>query len=70
MNVVHAIEAGRKMKIATPGFTGGDGGKMRDLCDHVLIAPSAKTAHIQQPHITAAHAICAVVGRAMFPRLA
>jgi D-sedoheptulose 7-phosphate isomerase len=70
MNIVRALNVARNMKMTTLGFTGGDGGKMRDLCDHVLIAPSAETRLIQQLHITAAHVVCAVVERTMFPRLA
>ena len=68
MNVVRALEAARSMRIVTLGFTGGDGGRMRELCDHVLIAPSAETGLVQQVHITAAHIVCAVVERTMFPR--
>jgi D-sedoheptulose 7-phosphate isomerase len=68
MNIVRALEVARNMKMTTLGFTGGDGGKMRDLCDHVLVAPSAETGIIQQLHITAAHVVCAVVERTMFPR--
>jgi D-sedoheptulose 7-phosphate isomerase len=68
MNILRALETARKMAITTLGFTGGDGGKMHGMCDHVLVAPSAETALIQQLHITAAHVVCAVVERAMFPR--
>jgi D-sedoheptulose 7-phosphate isomerase len=68
MNIVRALDVARNMKMTTLGFTGGDGGKMPDLCDHVLVAPSAETGIIQQLHITAAHVVCAVVERTMFPR--
>ena len=40
---------------------------MQPLCDHLLVSPSDETAIIQQIHITAAHAICALVERELFP---
>ena len=54
--------------MATLGFAGQHGGKMRDLCDLVFEAPSDHTPIIQQIHITAAHILCALVERAMCPR--
>jgi D-sedoheptulose 7-phosphate isomerase len=36
---------------------GGDGGKARELCDHVLLVPDHETARIQECHITLGHAI-------------
>ena len=66
-NVVRALEAARGRGIVTLGFAGAAGGKMVGLCDHVLKAPSTWTPVIQQIHITAAHIVCALVERAMFP---
>ena len=66
-NVVRALEAARERGIVTLGFAGAAGGKMVGLCDHVLKAPSTWTPVIQQIHITAAHIVCALVERAMFP---
>ena len=66
-NVLRALEAARGRGLATLGFAGQAGGKMAALCDHVLKAPSTWTPVIQQIHITAAHIVCALVERAMFP---
>jgi D-sedoheptulose 7-phosphate isomerase len=66
-NVVAALKAAREMGVTTIGFTGNPGKAMSTLCDLTLIAPSDETALIQQIHITAAHAICEVVERQMFP---
>lgn len=66
-NVVRALEAARARGIVTLGFAGGNGGRVAALCDHVLLAPSAWTPVVQQVHITAAHLLCALVERAMFP---
>jgi D-sedoheptulose 7-phosphate isomerase len=62
-NVIRALDAARKKKIVTIGFTGSKGAEMEARCDVLLRAPSEKTAVIQQIHITAAHIVCGVVER-------
>ena len=69
-SVLRALEAARARGLVTLGFAGRGGGSMVPLCDHILLAPSTWTPVIQQVHITAAHIICALVERAMFPELA
>ena len=66
-NVLRALEMARARGLVTAGFTGLRDGPMLELCDLLLAAPSARTAIIQQIHITAAHLVCALVERAMFP---
>lgn len=66
-NIVAALKAAREIGVTTIGFTGNPGKAMGSLCDITLIAPSDETALIQQIHITAAHAICEVVERQLFP---
>ncbi len=67
-NVLRALAAGRAQGMVCLGFTGNRGGPMPDSCDHVLTAPSSNTPVIQQIHITAAHVICTLVERRLFPR--
>lgn len=67
-NVIRAFEAAKKQGVVCYGFAGDHGGPMRELCDIVFEAPSGFTPLIQQVHITAAHILCALVERAMFPR--
>ena len=67
-NVVRALEAARETGVVTLGFSGGDGGRMRDLCDGLFLAPAKATALVQQAHLVAAHVICALVEQTMFPR--
>lgn len=67
-NVLRAFAAARERGLATLGFTGALGDAMAPCCDLVLKAPSADTAIIQQIHIVAAHIVCALVERGMFPR--
>ena len=66
-SVLRALETARARGVTTLGFAGQGGGKMLPLCDHILLAPSTWTPIIQQVHITAAHIVCALVERAMFP---
>jgi D-sedoheptulose 7-phosphate isomerase len=66
-NIVAALMAARAIGVVTIGFTGTKGTAMQPLCDHLLVAPSDETAIIQQIHITAAHAICALVEGGLFP---
>ena len=69
-NVVAALHEARARGIVTHGVAGTAGGRMVDLCDRVLRAPSTWTPIIQQCHIVAVHIVCALVERAMFPDLA
>lgn len=67
-NILAALRAAHNKGLVTVGFTGAESGAMADLCDLFLNAPSRRTPIIQQLHITAAHIICGVVERALFPR--
>jgi D-sedoheptulose 7-phosphate isomerase len=67
-NVLRALEAGRARGLTTIGFTGADGGGMAARSDVVLRAPSSCTPVIQQIHMVAAHIVCSLVERAMFPK--
>lgn len=66
-SILRALEAAQAGGLLTLGFAGHGGGQMPPLCDHILRAPSTWTPIIQQIHITAAHIVCALVERAMFP---
>jgi len=66
LNVLRALEAARSRGIVTLGFAGANPGPMGDLCDHILCAPSPKTAIIQQIHMVSAHLICGLVERRIF----
>jgi D-sedoheptulose 7-phosphate isomerase len=67
-NMIAALKAAREGGLTTIGFTGsGPDGAMAPLCDHCLMAPAEETALIQQIHIVAAHAVCGLVERTLFP---
>ena len=53
-NVIDAIKSAKSLGIQVLGLSGGNGGKMIDLCD-CLIVPSDKTEKIQEIHIMIGH---------------
>ena len=67
-NVLRAFAAGRERRLRCIGFAGAQDGPMTEACGLLLQAPSTRTAVIQQLHITAAHVLCALVERTMFPQ--
>jgi D-sedoheptulose 7-phosphate isomerase len=64
-NVIRALKAARDIGLVTIGFSGADKTEMRDLCRHFLAVPSHETAIVQQIHMVAGHAICALVEQAL-----
>lgn len=64
-NVLNALSVARKVGCATLGFSGRDGGKMRTLCDVLLISPSEDTPRIQEMHILMGHILCDLIEREM-----
>ena len=65
-NLLTTFKAAREMGIVCVGFTRAADTPMHALCDLTLGVPATETALIQQVHITAAHAICALVERDLF----
>jgi D-sedoheptulose 7-phosphate isomerase len=65
-NVLAALKAAREIGMTTIGFTGVGLRDMSAHSDHCLAAPSGETPLVQQIHIVAAHAICALVERELF----
>lgn len=57
-NVIRAVEAGRRLGLYTVGMLGHDGGRLRPLCDAVLLVPAADTPRIQEAHILIGHILC------------
>ena len=64
-NVIEAIKAANDMGIKTIAFTGGNGGKMAEICDCVVV-PSYSTEKIQEVHIMLVHILCYLIESAMF----
>ena len=66
-NVVKAIQKAKELGMLTVGFTGKDGGKMKDICDIMICVPSVDTPRIQEAHILIGHIICQLIEEEMFP---
>ena len=64
-NILRALETARDIGLVTIGFSGAAETEMRPLCRHFLAVASHETAIVQQIHMVAGHAICALVERAM-----
>lgn len=65
-NIVKAFETARTKGITTVGFTGANGGKMKDLSDFLINVPSTDTPRIQESHIMAGHIVCQLVEEKYF----
>jgi D-sedoheptulose 7-phosphate isomerase len=68
-NVVKAIEKANEKGMVTVGFTGESGGKMKDLCQHLINIPSTDTPRIQECHMLLGHTLCELVEVNLFPRM-
>ncbi|HWA15626.1 MAG TPA: SIS domain-containing protein, partial [Gemmatimonadales bacterium] len=66
-NVLRALETARAGGLTTIAFTGASGGQCAALADILVAVPSSVTGHIQETHITAAHVLCDLVERALWP---
>ena len=66
-NVVKAMQKAKEIEMLTIGFTGKDGGKMKDICDLAICVPSVDVPRIQEAHILIGHIICQLVEEEMFP---
>ena len=51
----------------TVGFTGKDGGKMKEICNIMICIPSKDTPRIQEAHILVGHIICQLIEEEIFP---
>ncbi len=60
-NVISAVMTARKRGCKVLGMTGSNGKKLAALSDVCFMAPSDRTARIQEVHITAAHIWCEII---------
>jgi D-sedoheptulose 7-phosphate isomerase len=56
------------MNIKTVGFLGCSGEPASNYCDFAFIVPSTNTAHVQEVHITAGHALMESVENQLLAR--
>ncbi len=60
-NVLEGIRKASSMGACCIGFTGENGGTLRDLVDECILIPSDDTARIQEAHILVGHIICDLI---------
>lgn len=65
-NIVNAMEVANNIGMITVGMTGENGGKIKEICKHLINVPSTDTPRIQEAHITIGHIICEIVERELF----
>jgi D-sedoheptulose 7-phosphate isomerase len=65
-NIIKAFEVSQQKGVATIGFTGLTGGKMKDISGILLNVPSNDTPRIQESHIMIGHIICQLVEERLF----
>jgi D-sedoheptulose 7-phosphate isomerase len=58
-NVLRAFERARQVKALTVGFTGYEGGKMKELLDCAIIVPSNNMQQIEDAHLILSHLVFA-----------
>jgi D-sedoheptulose 7-phosphate isomerase len=60
-NILHALATARAIGLVSVGFGGRDGGKMKALCDYVLIAPTDSMELLEDMHLVYFHdLVCAM----------
>jgi D-sedoheptulose 7-phosphate isomerase len=64
-SVIEALVVARQMGVYTIGLTGASGGRMRELVDVLIAAPTNETPRIQECHILVGHALCDAVEQAL-----
>ena len=66
VNIMKAVEQAKELGMISVCLTGETGGKLKDMCDHLLNVPSKDTPRIQESHITIGHIICELVEKELF----
>lgn len=66
-NVIRAINLANTNGLITIGMLGGDGGKLKELCNNSIIVPSNNTARIQESHIMIGHLWCEIIEEVNYP---
>jgi D-sedoheptulose 7-phosphate isomerase len=67
-NVLQGLEVAREAGAKVVGLTGYEGGLLRERCDLCLVVPSDNMQHIEDVHLSAAHAIYTALRHRMMQR--
>ena len=64
--ILNAVQIARIRGAIAIGFTGKNGGLLKDVVDICLKIPSDNTPRIQECHITVGHILCSIVEKELF----
>lgn len=64
--IINAVQVARTLRAVTIGFTGKDGGLLKDVVDICLKIPSNNAPRIQECHITVGHILCYLIEKELF----
>ena len=65
-NVALSIQTAKALGLRTLGLTGGQGGLLKQLCDHAIVVPGSCPADIQELHLPVYHTLCAMLEEHFF----
>ena len=65
-NIIKAAQQAQAQQLKVVGFTGSNGGILKDSCDWLINVPSTDTPRIQESHILVGHILCEMVERHIF----
>lgn len=66
LNVVNAVKKAKELKAITVGFTGKNGGLLKNEVDILIRVPSDDTPIVQECHIMIGHLVCYIVEKELF----
>lgn len=65
-NVIEGIKKAKELGAITIGFTGKDGGKLKDVAEIAICVPSDETPIIQEIHMIIGHILCDLIEKELF----
>ncbi len=68
INIINALKVAKNKKMVIIGFTGENGGEMKNFADYLINIPSSSTPRIQEAHILVGHILCEFIEKGLFPR--
>lgn len=68
LNLMKVLQTAKEKEMFTIGLWGKVGGRMKDLCDYVLIVPSKSTPRVQEIHTLTVHILCELLEKRLFEK--
>jgi D-sedoheptulose 7-phosphate isomerase len=60
-NAIRGLKSAIEIGARTAALAGGDGGRMKEVADIIIMVPSKVTARIQEMHIMIGHMLCGAI---------